>query len=181
MDGHAMTLSHITYLEHASPVGTLLLAASDAGLRGIYFEQHKYFNGPGNWQRATGNPHLDAARQQLDEYFAGRRQRFDVRLDLAGTAFQRAVWEALLTLEFGQRSSYARIAAQIGNPDAVRAVGTAIGRNPVSIIVPCHRVLGSAGGLSGYAGGLDRKQHLLAHEGMGLDQVPKVRIAAQAA
>jgi methylated-DNA-[protein]-cysteine S-methyltransferase len=177
MDGNVMTLPNITYLEHASPVGTLLLAASDAGLRGIYFEQHKYFNGPGDWQRATENPHLDATRLQLDEYFAGRRQRFNVKLDLAGTAFQRAVWEALRTLEFGQRSSYARIAAQIANPDAVRAVGTAIGRNPVSIIVPCHRVLGSTGGLSGYAGGLERKQFLLAHEGIRPDQL---RAAARA-
>jgi methylated-DNA-[protein]-cysteine S-methyltransferase len=180
MDGDVMktsTATCIAYIEHASPVGTLVLAASDRGLRGIFFEQHKYFDGPEGrgWQRSAGNPHLDMARRQLDDYFAGRRTRFDLALDMQGTPFQQSVWQALLALDFGRQSTYARIAAQVANPNAVRAVGTAIGRNPISIIVPCHRVLGSTGGLSGYAGGLERKHFLLAHEGilMGKEAVPQ--------
>ncbi|NEX63818.1 methylated-DNA--[protein]-cysteine S-methyltransferase [Noviherbaspirillum galbum] len=155
-----------SYVEHDSPLGTLVLAASDKGLRGVYFEQHRYFSGTQGWRCDPGHARLDAARRQLDDYFAGRRKRFDLALDLAGTPFQQAVWQALLGLDFGEQSTYARIAAQIGRPSAVRAAGTAIGRNPVSIIVPCHRVLGSTGGLSGYAGGLERKRFLLALEGV---------------
>jgi len=154
----------IYYTELPSPLGMLLLAATDQGLRGLYFEEHKYFNGPHGWQRDANHPHLSKAASQLDEYFAGRRRDFDIALDLNGTPFQRAVWQALLELPFGGTSSYRAIAQRVGNPQAVRAAGTAIGRNPVSIIVPCHRVLGSSGALSGYAGGLERKQHLLAHE-----------------
>lgn len=154
----------ISYLEQESPLGRLLLAASASGLRGLYFAQHKYFDGPGDWRRDPSNPLLHAAAGQLQEYFAGRRRSFALPLDLQGTPFQRAVWQALLALPYGATSSYRIIAEQVGRPAAVRATGTAIGRNPVSIIVPCHRVLGSAGTLSGYAGGLERKRHLLAHE-----------------
>lgn len=154
----------ICYTEHVSPLGTLLLAASDKGLCGVYFEQHKYFNGPQGWQRDDGHPHLRNAQRQLDEYFAGRRERFELALDLNGTPFQRAVWQELLALPFGTTSSYSVIAQRVGRAEAVRAAGTAIGRNPVSIIVPCHRVLGTTGALSGYAGGLERKQRLLALE-----------------
>lgn len=157
----------IYYTEHPSPLGMLLLAATDCGLRGLYFEQHKHFNGPQQWRRDDRHPHLCHAARQLDEYFAGRRHAFDVALDLNGTPFQRAVWTALQSLPFGCTASYRAIAQRIAKPNAVRAVGTAIGRNPVSIIVPCHRVLGSAGALSGYAGGLSRKQFLLAHESVG--------------
>ena len=100
--------------------------------------------------------------QQLSEYFAGQRQQFDLPLDLSGgTAFQQAVWQALLTIKPGQTSSYGNVSKTIGNAAAVRAVGAAVGRNPISIIVPCHRVLGSDGSLTGYAGGLDRKTALL--------------------
>jgi len=155
----------IDYTEHESPLGTLLLAATPRGLCGLYFDEHKYFNGPQGWCRHAGNPHLLAAICQLDEYFAGARKRFDIALDMTGTPFQRAIWDALLSLSFGSTSTYQAIAWHIANPGAVRAAGSAIGRNPVSIIVPCHRVLGSSGGLSGYAGGLDRKCFLLAHEG----------------
>lgn len=154
----------IYYTEHRSPLGILLLAATERGLSGAYFEQHKYFNGPQGWLKDAAHVHLRAAACQLDEYFQGRRQAFDLALDLAGTSFQRAVWEALRELPFGGTTSYREIAHRVGKPDAVRAVGTAIGRNPVSIIVPCHRVLGSSGALSGYAGGLARKQYLLTHE-----------------
>jgi methylated-DNA-[protein]-cysteine S-methyltransferase len=154
----------ISYTEHASPLGTLLLAASDKGLCGVYFEQHKYFNGPLGWRRNDSHPHLCSTQRQLDEYFAGKRERFDLALDLNGTPFQCAVWRELLALPFGRTTSYSAIAQGVGRAAAVRAAGTAIGRNPVSIIVPCHRVLGTSGALSGYAGGLERKQRLLALE-----------------
>lgn len=154
----------IYYSEHQSPLGALLLAASDRGLRGLYFERHKYFNGPGDWRRDSEHPHVRAAARQLDEYFDGRRRRFELELDLQGTPFQQAVWRALQALPFGDTTTYQAIAQGIANPKAIRAAGTAIGRNPVSIIVPCHRVIGATGGLSGYAGGLERKRFLLALE-----------------
>src|SRR4029077_10281358 len=111
------------------------------------------------------HPVLIETERQLEEYFAGRRKEFAVTLDLAGTAFQRKVWNALLTIPFGETRSYGQIARQIGNPDAVRAVGAANGRNPVSIIAPCHRVIGSTRKLTGIARGIDAKAHLLALEG----------------
>ncbi|MGE5651204.1 MAG: methylated-DNA--[protein]-cysteine S-methyltransferase [Bacillota bacterium] len=154
----------IYYSEHHSPLGALLLAATERGLCGLYFEQHKYFIGPQGWRNDGAHPHVRHAALELDEYFAGRRRTFDVALDLGGTPFQRDVWDALLALPYGATTSYQSIAQRIARPNAVRAAGTAIGRNPVSIIVPCHRVLGSSGALSGYAGGLPRKQFLLAHE-----------------
>jgi methylated-DNA-[protein]-cysteine S-methyltransferase len=149
------------YTEHDSPVGKLTLTATDRGLSGLYFEEHKYFTGTQDRQRQPDQIHLRNARQQLDEYFLRRRTTFDVPLDLHGTAFQRAVWQALLTLPFGCTSTYSMIAHHVAKPNAVRATGTAIGRNPLSIIVPCHRVLGVSGALSGYAGGLERKRFLL--------------------
>lgn len=157
----------INYAEHESPLGRLLLAATDSGLCGIYFEEHRYFKGTAGWRRNEEHPHLHNTAQQLDEYFAGQRTTFDIALDLKGTEFQRAVWRELLMLPFGHTTSYRNIAQRIANPKAIRAAGTAIGRNPVSIIVPCHRVLGTSGALSGYAGGLERKRYLLAHEEKG--------------
>ncbi len=154
----------MTYTEHPSPLGTLLLAASDAGLSGLYFEEHKYFIRPPGWMRDDRHPLLLNAARQLDEYFAGARSTFDIAIDLKGTRFQQAVWQALQTLAFGSITSYRDIAQRIANPNAIRAAGSAIGRNPISIIVPCHRVLGATGGLSGYAGGLERKRFLLALE-----------------
>lgn len=154
----------ISYTEHHSPLGTLVLAATDRGICGIYFEEHKYFKGTGGWRRDDSHPLLQNAARQLDEYFAGQRKRFEVGLDLRGTPFQQSVWSALQALPFGSTTSYGAIAHALANPLAVRASGTAIGRNPVSIIVPCHRVLGASGGLSGYAGGLERKRYLLALE-----------------
>lgn len=155
----------IYYAEHESPLGRLLLAATDSGLCGIYFEEHRYFKGTAGWHRNDDHPHLRNAARQLNEYFAGQRTTFDIALDMKGTEFQRAVWKELLMLPFGRTTSYRDIAQRIANPKAIRAAGTAIGRNPVSIIVPCHRVLGTSGSLSGYAGGLERKRYLLAHEG----------------
>ena len=113
----------------------------------------------------NGHPVLVETERQLEEYFAGRRQQFALPLDPSGTAFQREVWRALMTIPFGETRSYAQIARQIGHPGAARAVGAANGRNPLSIVAPCHRVVGSTGALTGFAGGLDVKAHLLAFEG----------------
>jgi methylated-DNA-[protein]-cysteine S-methyltransferase len=151
----------IHYCEHASPLGKLLLAATERGLCGLYFEEHKYFKGSAGWRRDDNHPHLRNAARQLDDYFAGRRTSFDIALDTTGTAFQRAVWAELQMLPFGRTISYREIAQRIANPKAIRAAGSAIGRNPVSIIVPCHRVVGTSGSLSGYAGGIERKRYLL--------------------
>ena len=157
----------ITYTDYASPLGTLLLAASAQGLAGVYFEQHRHFNGPSaDWQRDESQPVLRQTIAQLDAYFAGARRSFDLPLDLQGTPFQRAVWDELCRIPFGVSTTYAQHAQSIGKPRAVRAVGTAIGRNPVSIIVPCHRVLGAQKALTGYAGGLERKKTLLCMEGI---------------
>jgi methylated-DNA-[protein]-cysteine S-methyltransferase len=149
-----------------SPIGRLTLVATDDGLGGILWENDR----PGRVQldieaEDEGHPVLVETARQLEEYFAGRRQQFSVTLDLIGTAFQRKVWGALLTIPFGETRSYGQIAKQIGSPSAVRAVGAANGRNPVAIIAPCHRVIGSTGKLTGFAGGLDAKAHLLALEG----------------
>lgn len=160
----------IFYIEHPSPVGRLLLAATEQGLSGIYFEEHKHFKGKDGWQQASTQSaawkHLQATAQQLDEYFAGKRTEFDVALDMSGTAFQRSVWQELSAIPFGASVSYAQHAQKLGNPKALRAVGSAIGKNPVSIIVPCHRVIGSSGAVTGYAGGVERKRFLLALEGV---------------
>jgi len=159
----------IYYIEQASPVGALLIAATDAGICGIYFEEHRHFKGREGWQKAAASSraaqHLADTARQLDEYFAGKRTAFDVPLDLTGTPFQRAVWRELNAIPFGKSVSYAAHAQRLGNPKALRAVGAAIGKNPVSIIVPCHRVIGSSGAVTGYAGGLERKRFLLALEG----------------
>ena len=162
----------ISYIEHASPVGTLLIAATDTGICGIYFEEHKHFKGKDGWLQTPTQAavqHLKNAAMQLDEYFAGKRTEFDVTLDLSGTEFQRGVWIALNAIPFGQSVSYAQHAQDLGNPKALRAVGSAIGKNPVSIIVPCHRVIGSSGAVTGYAGGLERKRFLLALEGVAVN------------
>ena len=151
----------------ASPVGTLTLVATDAGLAAILWENERPHRVRLNLEaeHAT-HPVLVEAERQLDEYFAGRRKRFALKLDVSGTAFQRKVWNALLTIPFGETRSYAEIATQIGHPRAARAVGAANGRNPLSIVAPCHRVVGSTGALTGFAGGLDVKARLLALEGV---------------
>jgi methylated-DNA-[protein]-cysteine S-methyltransferase len=156
-----------------SPVGRLTLVATDQGLAAILWEK----DSPRRVRLAIeaeeeAHPVLVEAERQLREYFAGRRKVFAVTLDVSGTAFQRKVWTALLTIPFGETRSYAEIARQIGHPRAVRAVGAANGRNPVSIIAPCHRVIGSTGKLTGFAGGLEVKAHLLALEGAAAGCVP---------
>ena len=141
--------------------GPLLLAATPQGLCGMWFEGQKHSPDSAEWPVAPST-FIDQARRQLTEYFAGQRSTFDVPLDLSkGTAFQQAVWCALLAIPCGQVVSYGSVAQGIGKPAAMRAVGAAVGRNPVSIIVPCHRVLGASGALTGYAGGLERKKALL--------------------
>ncbi|MEY2515426.1 MAG: methylated-DNA-[protein]-cysteine S-methyltransferase [bacterium] len=149
------TTNHWTIYE--SPLGALTLLGGPAGLSALRF--------PGRGNPLTEDDHepelfADAVRQ-LDEYFAGRRKRFDLPLDLAGTPFQRAVWDALRAIPCGSTTTYGALARSLGRPAAVRAVGAAVGRTPVPIIVPCHRVLGSDGSLTGYFGGLQRKQALL--------------------
>ena len=146
-----------------SPIGALLLVAEDDALCGLYT------NVESGWlPRIEIGPSDDSTlpevRRQLDEYFAGTRQTFDLHIRLHGTAFQRQVWDALMKIPFGQTRSYGEQARHIGLPDAPRAVGAANGQNPVSIIVPCHRVIGANGALTGYAGGIERKRWLLAHE-----------------
>jgi methylated-DNA-[protein]-cysteine S-methyltransferase len=155
------------YKTMESPVGKLTLVASSEGLAGILWE-----NDRPDRVRLTldteddAHPVLLEAERQLGEYFGGSRTAFDLRLDFEGTAFQRKVWNALLTIPFGETRSYAQIARQIGSPSAFRAVGAANGKNPVSIVAPCHRVIGSTGKLTGFAGGLDVKAHLLTLEGV---------------
>jgi methylated-DNA-[protein]-cysteine S-methyltransferase len=152
-----------TYLD--SPLGALLLvgAADRAGLAGLYLPTGKHPVTPAaDWTR--DDRALPQARDQLGEYFAGDRRAFDLPLDARGSAFQRRVWTALTEIPYGETTSYGKLAASIGHPDAARAVGLANGQNPISIIVPCHRVIGANGSLTGYGGGLPAKQWLLAHE-----------------
>lgn len=150
---------------HATPLGPVLLCASARGLAGLWFDGQRYHPEPecvARWTVDPEHPLLRGSVALLDDWFSGRRTAFDLPLDLsAGTGFQQQVWRALLDIAPGQTCSYSDLAQAIGRPRAVRAVGAAVGRNPLSIIVPCHRVLGSDGSLTGYAGGLDRKRALL--------------------
>jgi methylated-DNA-[protein]-cysteine S-methyltransferase len=149
-----------------SPVGTLKLVASDAGLAAILWPNEHPGRVPlGALLEDDAHPVLLETERQLREYFEGTRKVFDLKLDFNGTEFQRKVWSALLTIPYGETRSYAEIARQIGSPQAVRAVGAANGRNPISIVAPCHRVIGSTGKLTGFAGGLETKAFLLALEG----------------
>lgn len=149
-----------------SPIGKLTLVATGKGLAAILWQNDRPRRVPLDvGAEDTAHPVLVEAERQLQEYFAGHRKAFTLKLDEAGTDFQRKVWDALRTIPFGETRSYTQIATQIGHPTAVRAVGAANGRNPVSIVTPCHRVIGSTGHLTGFAGGLDIKAHLLAMEG----------------
>lgn len=154
-----------------SPLGKMIIAATDKGLAGLWFEGQRHLPpelaGAIQWPSDPAHPVLQQVMTQLTEYFTGQRTQFDVPLDLAyGTAFQQSVWQALLKIPQGGTASYGEVGRRIGKPSAVRAVGAAVGRNPVSIIVPCHRVMGANGALTGYAGGLDRKTALLKLEGV---------------
>lgn len=154
-----------------TPMGPVRLAASPTGLAGLWFEGQRHeptlrLDGPGAWAHAPGHPLLQEAAQQLQHYLRGARAGFDLPLDLSGgTPFQQAVWRALLTIGRGHTTSYGALSRAVGRPLAVRAVGAAVGRNPLSVVVPCHRVVGADGSLTGYAGGLERKNALLHLEG----------------
>lgn len=149
----------------ATPVGELKIIASDQDLVALLWENDDPKRVPLEESALSADhPVLNQAAQQLHEYFGGKRQQFSLPLDMRGTAFQKSVWGALCTIPFGETISYGELARVIGNPAASRAVGAANGRNPVSIIVPCHRVIGATGKLTGFAGGLDAKQKLLSLE-----------------
>lgn len=150
------------FMHLPSPVGLLTLVARGPKLAAILWEDDRPNRVRlGELEQRHDHPMLQRTAAQLQEYFAGQRQVFDLALDFAGTDFQVQVWQALLTIPFGETRSYLDIAMQLGNPKAVRAVGAANGRNPISIIAPCHRVIGSSGSLTGFAGGLPAKQYLL--------------------
>jgi len=153
----------MNYTYHDTPVGRLLLAGDNTALRALYFESGGRAREPEATWSASRSPFSDVCRQ-LDEYFAGTRMRFELPLAPQVTAFRRRVLDALLTIPYGQTRSYGEIARQIGSPKASRAVGAANGANPIPIIIPCHRVIGSNGALTGFGGGLDTKQFLLRHE-----------------
>jgi methylated-DNA-[protein]-cysteine S-methyltransferase len=160
------TPKHHLYKTVPSPVGKLTLVASDDGLAAILWGKDRPCRVRLNiLAEQNDHPVLVETERQLREYFAGQRRQFELKLDPSGTTFQRDVWNALMTIPFGETRSYGQIAEQIGNPRAVRAVGAANGRNPLSIAAPCHRVVGSTGALTGFAGGLEVKAHLLAFEG----------------
>ena len=146
------------FTEFASPIGTLQLRGTGTALTGIFMEDHRHA-APVDGARDAGP--FRAARTQLEEYFAGDRCAFDLPLSASGTVFQRAVWQALTAIPYGATISYGELARRIGRARAVRAVGLANGRNPLSIVVPCHRVIGANGALTGYGGGLERKRYLL--------------------
>lgn len=155
----------LAYDTYQGPQGPMLIAATEKGLAGVYFKGQKHFPKTRNWRRDARHPVLRQAKRELAEYFAGKRRRFEVRLDPEGTPFQRAVWKAISRIGFGRTTTYGALAAKAGRPGSARAAGAATGRNPIGIIVPCHRIVGANGSLTGYAGGLNRKRALLALEG----------------
>jgi methylated-DNA-[protein]-cysteine S-methyltransferase len=158
-----MKFSPSTAYHHCdSPLGQLLLAANGDQLSGVWFDAQRHLPITAHWRHAPTHPVLQAAARQLTEYFACQRKKFELALDFsAGTEFQQSVWRSLLDIPFGATTSYAALSHNMGKPNAVRAVGGAVGRNPLGIIVPCHRVIGANGSLTGYAGGLERKVALL--------------------
>jgi methylated-DNA-[protein]-cysteine S-methyltransferase len=155
-----MTVMKVQF-KMASPIGTLYLVASSKGLQGIYWDKQPVQLAKALDRSSPGEKILDDTHRQLTEYFEGRRQCFDVPLDAEGTAFQKRVWQELSRIPFGRTVSYRDVAQRIKNPKAVRAVGSANGKNPICIIVPCHRVIAADGSIGGYAGGIRIKQKLL--------------------
>ncbi|MFZ5445498.1 MAG: methylated-DNA--[protein]-cysteine S-methyltransferase [Myxococcota bacterium] len=154
--------SDFSYTRCPSPVGNWLLVSDGEALTGVYPESHRALPDTASWKR--DDAFFAGVRDQLIAYFAGRLTEFDVKLAPAGTDFQKRVWTALRSIPLGQTTTYAALAAHLGSPSGSRAVGMANGRNPISLIVPCHRVVGADGTLTGYAGGLELKQWLLDHE-----------------
>lgn len=153
------------YDYYQSPRGRILLVADGKALTGVYFVGQKYQPDiTPEWERDGNHAPLRQAARELAEYFEGKRTRFTIKMAPQGTPFQRTVWKAIAGVKFGETISYAELARRVGHPSSARAVGTATGRNPIGIIVPCHRIVGSNGALTGYAGGLAKKQALLALE-----------------
>jgi methylated-DNA-[protein]-cysteine S-methyltransferase len=149
-----------------SPLGRMILAATPSHLVGVWFDGQSHQPSPDAWPVDDRHPILMNTKAQLSAYFSNPEASFDLPLDLSsGTVFQQAIWRTLMGIAPGKTSSYGVLSTQIGKPAAVRAAGGAIGRNPFSIIIPCHRVIGAGGALTGYAGGLARKTALLKHEG----------------
>ena len=151
------------FTEFPSPIGTIQLRGTGAALTGVFMETHRHESARPADALRDARP-LRAAQRELEEYFEGERREFSLALEPAGTPFQMRVWQALRAIPYGETISYGELARRIGQPRAVRAVGLANGRNPISIIVPCHRVIGANGTLTGYGGGLERKRFLLALE-----------------
>jgi methylated-DNA-[protein]-cysteine S-methyltransferase len=156
-------MPHLAHTMMDSPIGPLTLVAVDGALTGLYMDRQRYRPGTETFGDRDHAPFAQAI-EQLEAYFAGRLTDFDLPLALVGTPFQRLVWEALRKVPYGQTVSYGQLADRLGRPSAARAVGLANGHNPISIIVPCHRVVGAKGDLTGYGGGLERKRHLLDFE-----------------
>jgi methylated-DNA-[protein]-cysteine S-methyltransferase len=153
------------YDYYDSPCGRMLLVADGEALCGAYFVGQKHMRETdADWVRDPASPVIVRTKRQLDEYFQGKRKAFDMPLAAAGTPFQRAVWKAIAGVGFGETISYAELARRAGRPGSARAAGAATGRNPIGIIVPCHRIVGADGSLTGYAGGMDKKRALLALE-----------------
>jgi len=146
------------------PQGRMLLVANDEGLCGVYFDGQKYLPPVESGWRRDANAAVQQAKRELAEYFGGERKRFETALAPEGTDFQRSVWKAISTVAFGETITYGELARRAGSAGSARAAGAATGRNPIGIIVPCHRIVGSDGSLTGYAGGIERKRALLALE-----------------
>ena len=172
-------MTSLRYRIVESPVGLLTLAGVGSTLMHLRMTKQSHEPDRSHWTPADPGAFTGTV-EQLDAYFAGTLTEFDVDLDVAGTPFQRRVWTALQAIPYGETRTYGQIADQIGSPGASRAVGLANGRNPVSIIVPCHRVIGSNGGLTGYGGGLDRKKTLLALEKTALEKAASPEMESKA-
>lgn len=164
---HDTDIRDIRWTAFDGPLGRMIVAATGQDLAGVWFDGQHHMPDMSGWHEDAADPLLQRVMIELAEYFDGRRTAFDLPLDLyAGTAFQQSVWRALLAIPRGETISYRTLSERIGRPAAVRAVGSAVGRNPISVVVPCHRVLGADGSLTGYAGGLERKTALLRIEGV---------------
>lgn len=171
MERGAAVVTEYAHFVISTPVGPLVIRGTTGAVHEIHFVRDKSMRDElmrddpaDSHEQSVSAPVRDAVRQ-LDEYFHGRRHRFDVPIDLAGTSFQRAVWNQLLTIPYGTTCTYGDLADAVGKPGAARAVGAAVGRNPISVVVPCHRVVAAGGRLGGYGGGLDKKRFLLQLEG----------------
>ncbi len=155
------------YLNFDTPLGPMYAVANGDALAGLYFEGARWAPPiASDWTEDHGHPALAACAAQVKEYFAGEREAFDLTWALEGTPFQRRVWDAIARIPYGETLSYTELAAQAGAPGASRAAGAATGRNPLTLVIPCHRVVGSHGDLTGYAGGMERKTRLLVLEGV---------------